>query len=95
MILFHYAGEVNFNADIHRLIEKASEGNHSTYAYYFAHLLTSPLNLFGAPKPDWLRRSADHAEELPLVFGGPLLARENNSNVWLGKHQINTIFFFN
>ena len=30
LIFFIHAGEVNFNADTHKLIEKASEGNHST-----------------------------------------------------------------
>jgi len=72
-------GEVNINADIQRQIEKSSEGNHSTYAYYYTQLL--PPSLFGSLTPDWLRQSADHGEELPLVFGLPALKQDANT-IW-------------
>ena len=83
-LIQYITGEVNFNADIVRMIEKSSEGRKSTYAYYYTQLRSVPQLTLGLQAPDFLRQSADHGEELSIVWGGPGLSKQPNS-VWLGK----------
>jgi len=41
------------------------------------------------PKPDWLKTSADHADELPFLFGGPLIREDLEKNgMWKSKLMI-------
>ena len=83
-LITYITGEVNFNADIVRMIEKSSEGRKSTYAYYYTQLRSVPQLTLGLQAPDFPRQLADHGEELSIVWGGPGLSKQPNS-VWLGK----------
>lgn len=59
----------------------SKQDSKSTYAYYFNELYEAPAGLLSAA-PAWLKKSADHADELPFVFG---MAYVEEPEIWKGK----------
>lgn len=68
-----------------RQLEKHSEGNRSTYGYYFDQKLSSTDLFRPGPNnvPGWLKVSAEHSEEIPMVWGAPALLGDRNK-LWAG-----------
>jgi len=82
-VLLYFLGEQIFDERGLEKLQQHSLGKTSTYAYYFTQKYTpDPPNPMGTP-PDWLKSSADHGDELPFMFGGPLI-RESvaNNDIW-------------
>jgi len=82
-MLLYFLGEQIFDERGLEKLQQHSLGNTSTYAYYFTQKYTpDPPNPMGTP-PDWLKSSADHGDELPFVFGGPLIRESVAKNdIW-------------
>lgn len=59
-----------------------STGNKSTYAYYFGEMYEPQTQFIQIP--GWLRRSADHTQELPFLFGAAFLEDETDG-IWIGE----------
>jgi len=60
-----------------------------SWTFFFpCFIIISKLNKPDPPNlawsmPDWLKTSADHMDEIPFVFGGPLIRRDmEKNNTW-------------
>ena len=71
-----FSGEIAFNTDIIRQLRAQSQTNRKAYAYYFTNLIQYPPFVKPWYFPAWLKRSADHTDEVPFVFGA-ILAKDN------------------
>lgn len=69
--LSYMYGEMSFNVDCTRKLRAHTSSSKSTYAYYFTELYDAPEAVKGWELPDGLKVSADHADEIPFVFGVP------------------------
>jgi len=69
--LSYMYGEMSFNIDCTRELRAHSSSSKSTYAYYFTELYDAPEAVKGWAVPNGLKVSADHADEIPFVFGVP------------------------
>ena len=84
-----------FNMDTTKQLEQHSTSDKATFAYYFTELFkpSKPSPLWNIP--DWLKKKADHADELPFVFGlGSILTEleQTKSSLWEGKLSCLLIF---
>ncbi|XP_067929874.1 bile salt-activated lipase-like isoform X2 [Watersipora subatra] len=76
-----FLGEQFFNADTANQLEQHSVSDKATYGYYFTelHNVENPLWQL----QDWLKRGADHGDELPLLFGaGNVAAEAAKGGIW-------------
>lgn len=71
-IYFVETGEISFNADSVRQLRAHSQSDKSTYAYYFTNLYHAPPQSGWWDAPVWLKKSADHADEIAFVWGALL-----------------------
>jgi len=73
-------------------LQQHAAGETATYAYYFTEeYKPDPPNPLWS-MPDWLKTSADHADELPFMFGGPLIKKDMEKNdIWKSKALVLSI----
>ena len=71
-----FSGEIAFNTDIIRQLRAHSQTNRKAFAYYFTNLIQYPPFVKPWYFPAWIKRSADHTDEVPFVFGA-ILAKDN------------------
>lgn len=72
-----------YDAAAVRNLEEHSTSNKSTYAYYFTERYYPNTDVEFFNIPEWLKRSADHTQELPFLFGSAFLADETDYT-WSG-----------
>ena len=91
---YEFAGEIVFNMDTVKQLEQHSTSNKATFAYYFTEFYkTVTMNPLWC-MPGWLKTKADHADELPFVFGVGTIVKElgnKKDSVWKGIYAICSI----
>ena len=91
-----FLGEIEFNTDIVRQLRAHSKTAQSTYAYYYTNLYHAPPGKAWWDWPTWIKKSADHADELAMVWGVLLLGSDGYNTLAKGnpEHTLHINIFF-
>ena len=82
-----FLGEIEVNTDIVRQLRAHSKTAQSTYAYYYTNLYHAPPGKAWWDWPTWIKKSADHADELAMVWGVLLLGSDGYNTLAKGNPE--------